>query len=162
MMGVGMSDHDHIISRLQHFKQVNQKPKTSRFHRFRYAVALIVAPLMVPAAYYVDTRLFPVVGQASGVFTDKGDPDKTYVRFIFQKHRNCKFVGSSFWVSEPITRPVTLLQSGPPVHYPPGKTGTSTFVLDVPQARFIDHGSFIVEHRCHSLWDHQRVIFGGN
>lgn len=138
--------------------QAISKKKTKTNNYIKYAI-VGTAALAMPAVYYADTRLFPVIDKATAVITYDGSETATNVRFVFHKNRACKYLSTSFWLRGPLTREIRLLRSQHPIHFPPGKTSTSFLLLDVPREAFIEHGLVTVEHRCHPFWIHKSVMY---
>jgi len=148
-------DYLGIESRLQALSK--KKSKSKNYLNHAVIGALILA---VPLVYLIDTRVFPVVGPAHAIIISQNPvPGTIKVRFVYTKYRNCKFIGSSFWLRGHTSTPVQLLQSGPAINNPVGRTTTGVMVLGVDQDSWINNGQMIVEHRCHPFWTHQANLY---
>jgi hypothetical protein len=135
-----------------------QKRKRSFFH-LKIAAAVASAIMFIPAAHYIDTRIFPVVSDAHALIFDASDPAQTNLAIIYNKNRNCEIVSADFFLNGSAIRMIRTEGGAPLLQRPIGKNRSRTFTLNVPRETFIDHGVIQFVHRCHPLWLHQKVLY---
>jgi hypothetical protein len=125
-----------------------------------YALAALAVAVTPFAAYYADTRLFPVITDANAVIMQNVAPGKTAATFVYTKRRNCKLLGINFVLDGETISPLRV--EGPEVltRRPVGRNISSQFIVDASEAVFIARGLVTLEHECHLLWHHFSKLYG--
>lgn len=144
-------------------KKLNSLFVPPRRHRNRAIWATVslaaAAILALPAAYWVDTGLFPVVSRAHALIFEQAAPGETLVSFVYEKLRACRIVSAGFFLNGASIRPVEVIDNINYVIRPLGTNRSRLFRLKVDREEFIEHGVVQFVHQCHIGWYHQRVVF---
>jgi hypothetical protein len=132
------------------------KPQRPQQPRYRLYGAIAAAILAVPLAYVVDTKVFPVIKGVNMVIQSPAPEGQTRVSFIFDKARDCQASPLEVYLKKngDLLQPVEIINAGRMRRVPVGRYQTSVFLLNVPEADFIEHGLVILHHHCHPLWTH--------
>lgn len=152
-----MLDHDTIEGKLRALTGSTRKPR----RRWPFWIAgLAAAVFFIPVAHYVDTQVFPVISDATQIVLNEGPPTETHLQFVYNKNRNCQYLNIFFFVNGAAIRQIDRIDNAPIVQRPVGKNRSRTFILAIPRDVFIEHGIIQLEHRCHGLWTHKKLIYG--
>jgi hypothetical protein len=153
-----MLDQDDISNKLRALIGSSRKPGR---RWLSWALGLAATALFVPAAHYADTMIFPVISNATQLVLNEGPPTETHLQFVYDKNRNCQYTGVYFFVNGTAIRQIDRLDNRPAMQRPLGRNRSGTFILNIPRDTFIEHGLIQLEHRCHFLWPHKKLIYGG-
>jgi hypothetical protein len=126
----------------------------------RPVAATVAFPFLLIGAYYVDTRLFPVIAGAPAIVVESAGPDQTVVRLAMNKLRGCEYKSLNFYLKGSFTESIKRLDDHQSSTRPVGRHLTAALVLQVSTRDFLERGQVITEHQCHPLWKHTKRIFG--
>jgi hypothetical protein len=149
-----------VHERLQSLSRNAGKRRFAWRSLLRPVAATVVFPFLLIGAYYVDTRLFPVIAGAPAIVVETAGPDRTVVRLAMHKLRGCEYKSINFYLKGPFTESIKRLDDNVSSTRPVGRYLTAGFVLQVSTQYFLERGQVVVEHQCHPLWKHTKRIFG--
>jgi hypothetical protein len=134
------------------------------FYALLYAaltIAFIPAFVAIGARY--EGRLFPVVAKLEIISIEKVDGDQSSVFVKFNKLRDCKYLGISWYnkSGETLRRVAVNLnpEQGSDSTRPVGQHISGPWTVDIPPEHIRKRSYVVLTHQCHPLYITTTIIY---